>query len=172
MTEGLFRKPTLEALQADAAPAEVTGELSVRAPGIWIVLAAIVVFVASAAVWAAVSVIPLSVNVTAVSDGADGYVCFLDADKAQSVETLHARINGAPAVVTTFDARPLSHAEASADLPATEEAPAAWIAERLAIPAWSRRIVVREGAQHAAPQQFAEVSITYGTVRPLGFVFN
>jgi hypothetical protein len=93
----------------------------------------------------------------------------------------------------SFDTRPLSRTEAAAALPVSKDAPAQWLSDMLAIPAWSRKLVLKpaasEGAQAVVSTSsttvpksavepaetaglFADVTITYGTIRPLDFVFN
>jgi len=106
--ETTFRKKSLERI---SSPEQLTDYIKVSNPGVWLVLAAVVLLLASALVWAVFGTLPTTLSVSAyVSNGAA--VLYVDEATAGELEPgLQARIGDAEGTVASVASIPLSQAE-------------------------------------------------------------
>jgi len=78
MKESIFRKESLEKINS---PGQLNRYIRVAEPGLWIVLAALMVLLLGALGWGIFGTLETSLEAV-VSSGADGFVCIVDDDAA------------------------------------------------------------------------------------------
>lgn len=79
MSDELFRK------KAVSNPEQLNDYIKVAGPGVWLVICAVIVFLAAACVWSIFGVIDISVETKGYSDGENIY-CYLSDDDIQTIK--------------------------------------------------------------------------------------
>ncbi|GHV71476.1 hypothetical protein AGMMS49928_23400 [Spirochaetia bacterium] len=151
-----------------SSPEQLNDYIRVSNPGIWIVLAAIMVFLAACGIWAVGAAIPTTVSTQALAISPDRYVCYLPLDAGRKLQTgMTAQLAGAAGTVARVGKTPLSFTEAAETLPND------YTAFALGLTDWNIPVEITldlPGTNSAGTLN--PVSITTDIVRPLSFLFN
>lgn len=117
MEQQLFRKESVERV---SSPEQLGDYLHVTSPAIWVVLAAVILLVASIFVWSSVTAVESYVAGTAEVKGGVLTLTFDDAEKAQNVEIgMDVRVGdvATPILSIGYDAEGCLQAVANTGLP-------------------------------------------------------
>lgn len=117
MEQQLFRKESVERV---SSPEQLGDYLHVTSPAIWVVLAAVILLVASIFVWSSVTAVESYVAGTAEVKGGVLTLTFDDAEKAQNVEIgMDIRVGdmATPILSIGYDAEGRLQAVANTGLP-------------------------------------------------------
>jgi hypothetical protein len=166
MADTIFRKESLDHV---SSPDQLYDYIKVSNPGIWIILAALLMLLVSAFFWAATAAIPTTVSAKAVADGDGRYVCYLPYNAAQGIQPgMSARIGDNQAKVLHIAAIPESYREAAQALPGD------YVAYAMELTEWNIKV---EFALEASADFTSgdgalvyPVTITTSQVRPLDFL--
>jgi hypothetical protein len=165
MAESIFRKESMEQI---SSPEQLNDYIRVSNPGIWIVLAAIIVFLGAGAFWAASAAIPTTVSTQALVESPGRYVCYLPLDTGVKAG-MNVQVAGAEGRVSMVGETPLSYAEAAGTLPND------YTAYALGITDWNIRVEILLATDLPMADSagtLRPVSIITDIVRPLSFLFN
>jgi len=166
MAETIFRK---ESMRQVSSPEQLDDYIKVSNPGVWIVLAAILVLFGAAVVWAATAVIPTLIPARALVDARGQYVCYLPVEIGENLKPgVAVQVGNLQGKVTRVGGTPLSYADAVRSLPNEYTAYALGLSE------WNVRVEIQLGsaAETQAEGTISPVTIIAASVRPLSFLFN
>ncbi|MGN0812263.1 MAG: hypothetical protein ACI4MQ_01980 [Candidatus Coproplasma sp.] len=157
MNDKLFRKKSVDRM---SSPEDLSDYVKVTSPGIWMVLAAIVILLVGFCVWGFFGKLETKLNVVAVCENGET-VCYVKEEDISSVkEKLTVRINDKDYTVTSVATRPVAVSEEFSEyaLHVGELKMGEWV------------YVVRLNAQLAEGDYRAQIILN--SVTPLSFVFN
>ncbi len=157
MEKSIFRKSSLDRI---SSPEKLNDYIRVSSPGVWIILAAMLILVATLFVWAIWGNIPITY--TLMGEARDGkVVCYFSPEDAAMVKPgMEARIGNTSGRVQSVSSVPLSYYEA-ANLYESE-----YTVHRLGISEWNVDVTI--DAQVADGLHM--VTIIADTQRPISFL--
>lgn len=103
MDNGVFRKKSIERI---SSPEQLNDYIRVSNPGIWLLLAAIVILLAGACVWAAFGTIESGITVCAVSSGRETLCYIREADREACGAGMPVEIDGERYTLGTLSSVP------------------------------------------------------------------
>lgn len=105
MDKSIFRKKSIDRI---SSPEQLTDYIKVANPGVWLLLGAIVVFLAGVCVWGVFGRLDTVVSGAAVSENGT-LVCYISEDKAESVKAgMKITSNGSEFTVSGISSQPVS----------------------------------------------------------------
>ena len=105
MSETIFRKKSMDAI---SSPEQLTDYIRVANPGLWMGLAAVVIFLVAVCVWGVFGRLDTTLDVAAISDGSST-VCYVREDDIDSVKVgMPVALGDAQYSVTGIPAQPVS----------------------------------------------------------------
>lgn len=103
MKESIFRKSSVERVNS---PEQLNEYIRVASPGVWLVLAGIVVLLAGFVVWGVFGKIDTVKNAEVISDGGK-LTCYISTENAEAVsEGMSISVNGLTGMVLSVSAMP------------------------------------------------------------------
>ncbi len=166
-TGSIFRRESLDRV---ASPEKLNDYIRVSSPGVWLMLAALIVIVVCVAVWGFTGTLPVTLTLNGVTE--DGAVaCFVP------VEDLKNDILGARAQITLPDGTTAGgEVTAVAALPASaEELSAAlekdWLISRLVAGDYSYRVTIGV-ASPLSPGELVRVTLVTAEVKPIRYILS
>ncbi len=82
MSNSIFRKSSIDRMNS---PEQLNEYIRVARPGVWLVLAAIILLLIGVIVWSIFGSVTSVVDVAVFADGGDGLVCYIPADSAEDI---------------------------------------------------------------------------------------
>ena len=157
MNDKIFRKKSVDRM---SSPEQLNDYIKVTTPGVWMVLAAIVILLIGICVWGFFGKLETKLNVAAVSENGQ-IVCYVKEENVSKVkENLTVRINDKEYTVTSVASRPVAVTEEFSEY-------ALHVGE-LKIGEWV--YVVNLNGQLEEGDYKAQIIIN--SVSPMSFVFN
>ena len=143
------------------SPEQLGDYIRVANPGVWLVLAAIVILLAALLIWSAMGTLPTTIDETCVA--AQGVLTCYRADVSDIAPGMRVRIGNASGTVTAVSDRPDSSREVG------NRYSDDYTLHMLGIEDWNYEITidapeVRDG--------LVEATIVTGEVHPISFIFN
>ncbi|GHV83253.1 hypothetical protein AGMMS50212_05930 [Spirochaetia bacterium] len=169
MPENLFRKESMEQVNS---PEQLNDYIRVSNPGIWIVLAAIIVFLGTGILWITSAAIPTTVSTQVFEESPGIYVCYLPLDQGKKLKPgMKTHIADTEGTVITVGQTPLSYTEVARTLPND------YTIYALGLSSWNIRVEIAIDSANGnvdgnAAGHLSPVSIITDIVRPLAFIFN
>ena len=158
MNSSIFRKKSIERI---SSPEQLTDYIRVARPGVWIVLSAVLVLLASFLVWGIFGTLPDTFTVNGVVK--DGIVtCYVN-DTANIYAGMEATAGGTTGTVETVGRTPLS-ADEIEKLYQSD-----YTLKMLDIAQWNYPVTVRADG---VPDGIAKVVIVGNPVHPISFLFD
>jgi len=99
----IFRKKSMDRI---SSPEKLNDYIRVSTPGIWLLLAAIVILLAGIGVWAAFGTIESSIPVCAISDGNETWCYIREEDRESVTEDMVVEIEGKRSLIGEITALP------------------------------------------------------------------
>lgn len=112
MNEQLFRKKSIDRV---SSPEQLNEYIRVANPGVWMVLAAIVILLAGVCVWGVLGHLDTTLSVAAVAANGETTLYVKEADVGSLSEGLTVRIGGQEYAVTSIAATPVAVDETVSD---------------------------------------------------------
>ncbi|MBE6924636.1 MAG: hypothetical protein E7466_05315 [Ruminococcaceae bacterium] len=112
MNEQLFRKKSIERV---SSPEQLDEYIRVSNPGVWMVLAAIVVLLMGICVWGVLGHLDTTLSVAAVAENGETTLYVKEADAASLTEGMTVRIDNQEYAITAIGATPVAVDETISD---------------------------------------------------------
>ena len=160
MNNNMFRKKSLDRI---SSPEQLTDYINVSNFGVWLVLAAIIILLASALVWAGFATLPSTLKLSAyVNNGAA--VCYVDEAAAGKLKPgVHVKIGKVEGVVASVASMPLSKAELR------QKYPDDYVFSSMSAGDWNYPVEITVSG---APDGLQKSTLTIDSVKPISFVIN
>jgi len=104
MNEQLFRKKSMDRV---SSPEQLNEYIRVSNPGIWMVLAAILVLLAGAIIWGVVGHLDTTLSVVAIAENAEVTLYVTEADIGSVAQGMPVRIGDTEGAVTEISNQPI-----------------------------------------------------------------
>lgn len=101
--KNIFRKKSLDRI---SSPEQLNDYIRVSSPGIWLLLAAVVILLIGIGVWGVFGTIESSVPVCAVSDGKETWCYIREEDKSNLTENMVVEIEGKRSLMSEVSVLP------------------------------------------------------------------
>lgn len=105
MSDGIFRKKSIERIQS---PEQLNDYIKVANPGVWMILAAIIILLAGAIVWGCLGHLDTTLDTVAVAENGKMTVYVKEEDISSVSEGMTVRIDKTECSITSISAQPLS----------------------------------------------------------------
>lgn len=159
MKDRIFRKKSLNRV---SSPEQLNDYIRVTSPGIWIILAAVLMMIVGLIVWGVVDKIETKISAVAVSEGG-AVVCYVKETDIGKVEKSDVvRIDGKDCTVLEISTDHMEVVEGG------ELSPYARRIGGLSIGEWVYKVTIKS----EAPAGVYVASIVYDRVSPITFLFN
>jgi hypothetical protein len=156
----IFREKSLEHI---SSPEQLTDYIKVSNPGVWLVLSAILVLLASVTAWAVLGRLPTTLTVNAYVENGSA-TCYVDEAMAARLKPgMTVRINGTVGAILRVSARPKSAAELR------EKYQDDYLEASLKAGDWNFAV---ESAAAGVPDGLYTLAMTLDSVKPISFLMN
>lgn len=159
MENNIFRKSSLERI---TSPEQLNEYIRISKPGIWIILAALLVLTLALFAWGVFGNIPDTINATGEATGGK-LVCYLSPEDAEGVQAgMEVRIGDVSGRIANVSDTPLSYNEAAA-LCEND-----YTMDALQLSNWNIMLTIDAAVQDGLHQ----VTIITENVKPISFLTN
>jgi hypothetical protein len=168
--KNIFRQESLDRI---SSPEQLDEYIKVASPGIWLVLTALFVLLASVSVWGFTGTLPKTLTVNGIMEDNGKVVCFIDANalskdikgcKAQVVPAGNAAYDG---LVSDVSLNPYSAREIAAGYESD------WVAQSLVTSGYSYAVTIElSGGPVYTGGVIARVTIITEEIKPVSYLFN
>ncbi len=154
----IFRQSSLDRI---ASPEQLDDYIRIARPGVWLIIAAIVILLAAFLVWGAYGTLPTTIDeVGIVKDGE--MICY-NADISHIAPSMDVTIGERTGRVMHVSAEPYSSAEIASRYESD------YVVHMLGVEDWNYEIRI---SAPNVPDGLAEATIITGQVHPITFIFN
>lgn len=154
----LFRQASLDRI---ASPEQLDDYIRISRPGIWIVLLAIIILLATFLVWGAYGTLPTTIHEVGIVKNGE-MICY-NADVSNITPSMPVTIGEREGRVTHVSAEPYSSGEVAARYDSD------YTVHMLGIEDWNYEVRV---SAPDVPDGLTEATIITGRVHPITFLFN
>lgn len=159
MENKIFRKSSLDRI---SSPEQLNDYIRISKPGIWMVLAALLVLTLALFVWGVFGNIPNTFSITGEAEGGR-MVCYLSPEDAAGVKAgMEAKIGGIQGKIESVSDTPLSYEEAAALCKSD------YAVHALKLSDWNVKLTI----DAAVPDGLHQVTIISENVKPISFLTN
>jgi hypothetical protein len=164
MTKSIFRRESLDHV---SSPEQLYDYIRVSNPGMWVVLAAILLLLIAGLFWAATAAIPTNLPLTVLAVQGDRYVGYLPPELGAGIKSgMDVQAGSRKGRVLEVGETPESFREVSRTLPSD------YAAFALGLKDWNLKLVLEFDSPGADNGSFLQARITTERTRPLDFIFN
>lgn len=167
MQNKLFNKSSMERI---SSPEKLNDYIQVANPGVWLILGAVILFLAGVLTWGIFGSVSTTYTARGVASGGS-IICYVNANEEIRVEKgMQAAVSGdmkgtVSGEVTDVSAAPLSYVEASSGIESDYAVYALGLAD------WNIKTTVSVDSELTEGAIYS-VSITTESIRPIDLVFN
>ena len=159
MEDSIFRKSSLERI---SSPEQLNDYIRIAKPGVWLIMAALLVLMAAVLVWGIFGNVPTTFSITGEAKSGE-LVCYLSPEDAAGITAgMQAIIGDVKGVVTDVSAAPLSYEEAAA-LCASD-----YTIHALQLSDWNTKLTIEADV----PDGLHPLTIISENARPISFLTN
>ncbi len=159
MEKSVFRQSSLERI---SSPEQLNDYIKVSSPGVWLIIAAMLILVASLFVWGITGDIPTTYTVTGDANGGSILCYFSPEDAAALRAGMEVRVGEVSGTLDSISPMPLSYAETASRYNSD------YTIHSLQLSDWNSCVTISADV----PDGLHEVTIIAETVKPLSFLMN